>query len=79
MITLIPTKSPKEVNKFSKYFKTQKSSQARTSLEKLYAQAFMTSNNTENVLKIKKAFLFLKVKNINNIQKIIKGDGKLKW
>ena len=78
MITPIPTKSLKEVNKISKYFKIQKSSQATTSLGKLYGQAFIISSNTNNVLKIKEAFLSLKAKNINNIQKIIKCDGKLK-
>ena len=38
----------------------------------------MTSSNTEDILKIKEAFLSLKAKNINNIQKIIKGNGKFK-
>jgi len=47
-------------------------------LGKLYAQASMTSSNTKDILKIKEAFLSLKAKNINNIQKIIKGNGKFK-
>ena len=67
VIPSISTKSPKEVNEISKYFKMQKSSQTRTSLGKSYTQASITSSNTENVLKIKEAFPFLKAKNINNI------------
>jgi len=63
----ISTKSPKKVNEISKYFKMQKPSQARTSLGRLYTQASISSNNTEDILKIKKAFPSLKVKNINNI------------
>ena len=38
----------------------------------------MTGSNTKNVLKIKEAFPSLKVRNINNIQKIIKGNSKPK-
>jgi len=38
----------------------------------------MSSSNTENVLKIKEAFFSLKAKNIDNIQKIIKGNSKHK-
>jgi len=78
VIPPIPTKFSQGVNKISKYFKMQKPSQARTSLAKSYTQASMSSSNTKNVLKIKEAFLSLKAKNINNIQKIIKGDGKHK-
>jgi len=41
---------------------------------KSYAQASLTTNNTEEILKIKETFPSLKEKNIKNIQKIIKGD-----
>ena len=38
----------------------------------------MTSSNTKNILKIKEVFPTLKTKNIDNIQRMIKGDGKPK-
>jgi len=41
---------------------------------KSYTQTSLATNNTEKILKIKETFLSLKVKNIENIQKIIKGD-----
>ena len=44
----------------------------------LYAQAFKVGSNTENILKIKEAFPTLKVKNINNIQCMIKDNSKPK-
>ena len=75
---LIPAKSLKEVNKISKYFKSNKITKANTNQAKLYAQAVKTSNNTKEVLKIKEAFPFLQAKNIKNIQRIIKGNDKLK-
>ena len=78
VIPSIPTKFPKEVNDISKFFKIQKPSQAKASLERLYAQASKTGSNTEDVLKIKEFFSSLKAKNIDNIQKIIKGNGKPK-
>jgi len=45
---------------------------------KLYAQASHSGNNTRDVLKIKEAFPNLQAKKIENIQKIINGDGKSK-
>ena len=45
---------------------------------KSYAQASKLSSNTEEVLKIKENFPSLKVNSINNIQKIIKDNGKPK-
>jgi len=74
--SLIPAKSPKEVNKISKYFKIQKPSPTKTNLENSYAQASKPISNTEEVLKIKETFPSLKAKGINNIQKIIKGHSK---
>jgi len=44
----------------------------------LYAQISKDRNNTESVLKIKKAFPTLKANNINNIQQMIKDDSKPK-
>ena len=74
----IPAKSPKEIKEISKYFKTTKPSQAKTNPGKSYTQASLAKGNTEEVLKIKEMFPTLKAKNIENIQKIIKGDGKPK-
>ena len=44
----------------------------------MYAQASKSSSNTEKVLKIKETFPSLKANSIDNIQKIIKGNGKPK-
>jgi len=38
----------------------------------------MTSSNTKNILKIKEVFPTLKAKNIDNIQRMIKDNGKPK-
>ena len=43
----ISTKTFKEVNEISKFFKTKKLSQANASLGKLYTQASITDSNTE--------------------------------
>ena len=43
-----------------------------------YVQVSKVGSNTESVLKIKEAFSTLKASNINNIQKIIKGNSKPK-
>ena len=45
---------------------------------KSYAQVSYLWNNTRDVLKIKKTFPNLQAKKIENIQKIIKGNGKSK-
>ena len=44
----------------------------------LYIQASKGENNTESILKIKKAFPTLNANNIDNIQQIIKGNSKPK-
>jgi len=51
---------------------------ANISQSKLYAQASKIGSNTKNILKIKEAFPTLKMKNINNIQYMIKGNRKPK-
>jgi len=64
----IPAKSPKEVNKISKYFKPKKLfTQTIPILAKSYAQSARNVSNTEEVLRIKEAFLSLQATNINNI------------
>ena len=74
----IPAKSQKEVNKILKYFKPNKSMKTIPSKAKLYTQTMKNIRNTEEVLKIKETFPSLQVTNINNIQKIIKGDNNSK-
>ena len=55
-----------------------KLSQANASLDKSYVHASMIGSNTKNILKIKEAFPTLKANNIDNIQRMIKGNGKSK-
>jgi len=74
----IPTNIPKEVNKISKFFKLKKLAQANAGPNKSYTQASKIGSNTESVLKIKEVFSTLKAKSIDNIQRMIKGDGKPK-
>ena len=74
----IPTKIPKEVNKISKFLKLKKLAQANAGPNKSYTQTSKIGSNTESVLKIKEVFSTLKAKSIDNIQRMIKGDGKPK-
>jgi len=74
----ILVKLPKEVRQISKYFKTTNLINNNKNNNKLYAQVSNADNNTREVLKIKKTFLNLQAKKIENIQKIIRGDGKPK-
>ena len=74
----ISAKLPKEVQEISKYFKNLKAPPINKIPLKLYAQASKQASYTEEILKIKNAFLSLKVSKINNIQRIIKGGDKLK-
>ena len=73
---LIPAKSPKKVNEIVKYFKKNDQSKEKT---RSHAQVISSlSNNTREVLKIKETFPNLQTNKIDNIQRIIKGDGKPK-
>jgi len=69
----IPAKSPKKIKEILKYFKS-KPPLTTPNHTKSYAQLARNISNTEEVLKIKAAFPSVKVTNIDNIQKIIKGD-----
>jgi len=72
----IPVKSPKEIDKISKYFKKNIEKKDQ---KKLYAQASsFSTNSTRETLKIKEAFPNLQNKKIENIQKIIRGENKPK-
>jgi len=55
----IPAKSPKEVKKISKFFKTNKLALNNKSERKSYTQVSQPAINTREVLKIKEAFLNL--------------------
>ena len=71
----IPAKSPKKVNKISKFFKKNLISKKKKS----YTQASANSTNiTRETLKIKKVFSNLQNKKIKLVQKIINGKGKPK-
>jgi len=74
----ILAKLSKEVKEISKYFKTVCPTQANVSNEKLYTQASKSRSSIKEIFKIKKIFLNLKADKIENIQKIIKDNGKLK-
>ena len=73
----IPAKSPKEMNKLSKYFKKNPPVAPRKS----YAQVSSrpnTSNIVRETLKIKDTFPNLQNKKIEQVQKLISGDHKPK-
>jgi len=77
LLPSIPVKSPKEVNKISKYFKknplfAQKKSYAQVSFKPTI------SNIAIEILKIKEAFLNFQNKKIEQVQKLISGDSKPK-
>jgi len=74
----ISAKLPKEVNKISKFFKKNNLTNGNRDTRKLYAQVLSSSNNARKVLKIKEMFPNLQAKKIENIQKIIKDNGKPK-
>jgi len=79
LLSPVPAKSAKKVNKISKYFKKQQPSNNR---QKSYAQILAKQSNPTNIvremLRIKKAFPNLQNRKIEVIQKIISGQGKPK-
>jgi len=72
----ILTKTPKEVNKISKFFKKNNQLKNKSDNRKLYAQVLASYTNIKEILKIKEAFLNLQAKKIENIQKVINNDSK---
>jgi len=74
----IPTKSLKEINKISKYFKKNQQSSGKKKTNKSYTQASTPTNPIREALKIKKTFSNLLIKKIKNIQKVINSGGKVK-
>jgi len=75
LLSPILAKLSKEVNEISKFFKKNPPS----SQKKSYAQALSKDNNVaRETLKIKKVFPSLQNKKIEQVQKIISGEGKSK-
>jgi len=74
----IPTKTPKEVNEISKFFKSSKLVNLAANKSKSYAQASKQNVSMANVIKIKETFPSVGTKEINQINNIIKGPSKLK-
>ena len=74
----IPAKSPKEVNKISKFFKNNKTVNLPTNKSKSYAQASKQNTCIVDVIKIKEIFPSVSVKEINQINNIIKKSLKSK-
>ena len=75
---LIPTKSQKKVNVISKFFKSNKLANTTKQLPRSYAQASKQNINISKVIKIKKMFLSIGAKKIDQINNIIKDISKLK-
>jgi len=86
ILLLILTKSQKEVNQISKYFKNIKPVNRSNPPNKLYIQASKQSyvqaskqmNNTTEVIKIKDTFPTLNTQKINQIHRIINNSLKPK-
>ena len=68
----ITAKSPKKVNEISKFFKNNKTVNFPTNKSKSYAQASKQNMSTADVIKIKETFPLVGVKEINQINNIIK-------
>ena len=74
----ILAKTPKEINEISKFFKKNSQPKDKSDNRKLYAQALASFTNIKKILKIKETFPNLHAKKIENIQKVINNNGKLK-
>jgi len=74
----IPAKTPKEVNKISKFFKSSKLVNSAANKSKSYTQASKQNASTADVIKIKETFTSVGAKEINQINNIIKGPSKPK-
>jgi len=74
----IPTKSQKEVNQISKYFKNIKLANNTKQPQKSYAQASKQNISTSEVIKIKEAFPTIGTNKIKQINNIVKSNTKVK-
>ena len=83
-LPLLPAKSKKEINVISKHFHPKKpltnniDRSAKLQTSKSYAQAFKTTTNTSDVLKIKEIFPALNARKIDQINDIVHGQSKPK-
>jgi len=75
---LLSAKSKNDVNSISKYFQGSKSTMEPKKLTKSYAQASKQSASTSEVLKIKESFPVLNMKQIDQVNNIVKGNQKPK-
>jgi len=76
--SLIPTKSQKEVNQISKYFKNIKLDNNTKQSQKSYTQALKQNISMSEVIKIKKAFPTIGANKIEQINNIVKDNTKAK-
>jgi len=74
----ILAKSPKEVNAISKFFKSGKTDNFSLSKAKSYTQASKQNINMVDIIKIKKTFPSIGVKEIDQINNIVKRPSKPK-
>jgi len=72
----IPAKSPKKVNKILKFFKNNKTVNLPANKSKSYTQASKQNTSMADVIKIKEIFPSVGVKEINQINNIVKGPLK---
>ena len=75
---LIPAKSPKEVNEILKFFKNNKIVNLPTNKSKSYTQASKQNMSTADVIKIKEIFPLVSIKEIDQINNIIREPSKPK-
>ena len=75
---LLLAKSKNEVNIILKYFQGNKTTTNSVKLTKSYTQASKQIASTSEVLKIKESFPALNVKQINQVNNIVKGNPKPK-
>ena len=77
-LSLLLAKSKNEVNTISKYFQGSKPMIEPKKLTKSYTQTLKQLASISKVLKIKKSFLALNAKQINQVNNIVKGNQKPK-
>ena len=74
----IPAKSPKEVNKISQFFKSNKMDNLASNKTKSYAQASKQNASMADIIKIKETFPSVGVKEIDQINNIVRRPSKSK-
>ena len=74
----IPTKSQKQVNQISKYFKNIKLANNTKQPQKLYAHTLKQNISIFEVIKIKETFLTIGINKIEQINNIVKSNTKAK-